>query len=71
MARTATYDPETQTFTLRGTGWHDTYPISDLPKWLAIYRKMDEDFPKSKGVYRNRPIATACLTLGRSAMGRA
>lgn len=51
MAKTATYDPETQTFTLRGTGWFDTYPIADLPKWLAFYRKMDEDFPKSKGVY--------------------
>lgn len=57
MTKTATYDSETQTFTLRGTGWHDTYPIGDLPKWLTFYRKMHEDFPKSGGVYLEWVVA--------------
>lgn len=66
MTKTATYDSGTQTFTLRGTGWHDTYPIADPPKWLAFYRKMHEDFPKSNGVYLEWVKALEGLTEERA-----
>ncbi|WP_283177880.1 hypothetical protein [Gemmobacter sp. 24YEA27] len=48
---TAIHDPDKQTFTLRVTGWFDTYPISDLPKWLTFYRRMREEHPKSGTSY--------------------
>ncbi len=48
---TATYNPESNTFTLKAQTWFDTYPISDLPKWLRFYRRMKSDFPKSGSNY--------------------
>lgn len=62
MSKTATHDPEAQTFTIRGSGWWDTYPIADLPKWLAFYRKMDADYPKAAGQYAGTVAALEALT---------
>lgn len=47
----AKHHPESNTFTLRATSWLDTYPVSDLPKWLRFYRRMKSDFPKSGSNY--------------------
>ena len=51
MRPTATYDSETQTFTLRVGLWWNAYPIDELPKWLEFYRGQRERFPKSVGTY--------------------
>lgn len=48
---TTSHQPESNTFTLKATSWHDTYPVSDLPKWLRIYRRMKSDFPKAGSNY--------------------
>lgn len=45
MQTKATIDSTGQTFTLRGGPWSSTYPIADLPKWLAFYRRQQELFP--------------------------
>ena len=39
------------TFTLQGKFWSGTYPLEDLPKWLAFYRRMRDTHPKAKGAY--------------------
>ena len=35
------------TFTLTRGAWSNTYPLEDLQKWLAFYRRQKEHFPKS------------------------
>ena len=40
-----------KTFTIRGRDWFGTYPLDDLGKWLAFYRRLREDFPKAGTVY--------------------
>lgn len=44
-----THDDDT--FTISGKEWSGTYPLSDLGKWLAFYRRQREDFPKANGAY--------------------
>jgi len=39
------------TFTLTGRIWSATYPLEDLPKWLAFYRSRKARFPKAAGSY--------------------
>ncbi|MFB9222085.1 hypothetical protein [Paracoccus cavernae] len=39
------------TFTLAGKAWSGTYPLHELPKWLAFYRHQKERFPKSGSAY--------------------
>lgn len=39
------------TFTLTGKHWSGTYPLDDLPKWLAFYRRLRENHPKSGTSY--------------------
>ncbi|GHC16285.1 MULTISPECIES: hypothetical protein [Gemmobacter] len=40
-----------QSFTLTRGAWSNSYPLADLPKWLAFYRKQPLDFPKSGDSY--------------------
>jgi hypothetical protein len=39
MQTAATYDSEAGTFTLTKGTWSGTFPIDDLPKCLAFYRR--------------------------------
>lgn len=39
------------TFTITGRHWAGTYPLDQLPKWLAFYRRQREDFPKAGTAY--------------------
>lgn len=39
------------TFTMTSKHWSGTYPLDELPKWLAFYRRQRADFPKSGRVY--------------------
>ncbi len=48
-----TYDSTAGTFTMAKSGWTNTYPISDLPKWLAFYRKQQELFPRYASFYQD------------------
>jgi len=48
-AMKATHDETT--FTLTGTYWSATYPLEELPKWLAFYRRQKERFPKAGNSY--------------------
>lgn len=36
----ATLNDDAQTFTLTRDDWWNTYPVEDLPAWLAFYRRM-------------------------------
>ncbi|MFC3169250.1 hypothetical protein [Paracoccus fontiphilus] len=40
-----------KTFTITGQQWAGTYPLDDLGKWLAFYRRQRADFPKAGAVY--------------------
>lgn len=48
-----TYDSAAGTFTMAKGGWTNTYPISDLPKWLAFYRKQQDLFPRYASFYQD------------------
>ncbi|KGJ11598.1 hypothetical protein EQ718_02365 [Paracoccus versutus] len=39
------------TFTLTGKIWSATYPLEELPKWLAFYRGRKARFPKAGNSY--------------------
>lgn len=51
MKMTATYNADTKTFTMAAGGWTNTYPISELPKWLEFYRTQRELFPRHASYY--------------------
>lgn len=36
----ATLSGDARTFTLTRDDWWNTYPVEDLPAWLAFYRRM-------------------------------
>ena len=40
-----------QTFTLSGVQWSGTYPLEELPKWLAFYRRMRDAHPNGAPYY--------------------
>jgi hypothetical protein len=40
-----------KTFTITGQQWSGTYPLQDLSKWLAFYRRQRADFPKAGPSY--------------------
>jgi hypothetical protein len=44
MRTTATYDSAAGTFTLVRDKWQGTFPIGDLPKWLAFIGNSGGDF---------------------------
>lgn len=39
------------TFTMSCSHWSGTYPLAELPRQLAFYRRMRADFPKSGTAY--------------------
>jgi len=39
------------TFTLSRGSWSNTYPLEDVGKWLALYRRQKDRFPKSGHSY--------------------
>lgn len=39
------------TFSMSCSHWSGTYPVEELPRQLAFYRKMRADFPKSGTAY--------------------
>jgi len=45
MQATATIDSTGKNFTMAKGSWSATFPLSDLPKWLAFYRRQQELFP--------------------------
>ena len=51
MKTTVTIDSTGGTFTMTKGSWSGTFPISDLPKWLAFYRRQRELFPAHAAVY--------------------
>ena len=40
-----------QTFTLAGVQWSGTYPLDELPRWLAFYRRMRNVHPSGAPYY--------------------
>ncbi|WP_280821499.1 hypothetical protein [Pseudaminobacter soli (ex Li et al. 2025)] len=40
-----THDSAAETFTMTKGAWTNTYPISDLSKWINFYRLQRERFP--------------------------
>lgn len=48
MNTTAILDPEGTTFTVARGAWTNTYPLADLPKWIAFYRRQAELVPDQK-----------------------
>lgn len=45
------YHPESRTFTMSKGSWSNTYPISQLQKWLDFYREQQVRFPKYATFY--------------------
>lgn len=44
----ATLAPEAGTFSLHAGSWSGTYPLAELQKWLAFYRRMrDRKCPRT------------------------
>lgn len=64
----AFHDPQARTFTMKGRAWFNTYPITDLPKWLTFYRRMQAEHPKAKDSYDADVAALEALAqqLGQS-----
>ena len=42
---TATLDPDGTTFTMARGAWANSYPLTDLPKWIAFYRRQAKLHP--------------------------
>ncbi|MCV2448443.1 hypothetical protein [Paracoccus sp. DMF] len=55
----ATHDEAT--FTLTGNMWSATYPLDELPKWLAFYRRQKARFPKAGDSYDGTIAALEAL----------
>lgn len=51
MKDTVTIDSTAGTFTHQKAAWSGTFPLSDLPKWLAFYRQMQERYPVHARTY--------------------
>lgn len=55
------------TFTVTGRYWSGTYPIEELPRWLAFYRRQREQHPKAGNTYDATIAALEALAGGRRA----
>ncbi|MCW5706915.1 hypothetical protein [Shinella sp.] len=44
-------DADGRSFKMTRGAWSSDYPLSDLPKWLAFYRRQQELFPAHAGQY--------------------
>jgi len=51
MEPTATVDSTSGTFTLTKGVWTGSFPVADLPKWLAFYRRQRDLFPTHASSY--------------------
>ena len=63
------YDPIAGTFTMSKGSWKNTYPISDLPKWLDFYRTQQVMFPRYASHYQDSVDALEKLTADLQANG--
>lgn len=61
----ATLSDDRKSFTLQRGAWSNTYPVEDLPKWLAFYREQPRLFPKAGETYA--ASITAIEALAREA----
>lgn len=50
-AMIATVSEDGQSFTLTRESWSNTYPMAELPKWLAFYQDQKALFPKAADSY--------------------
>ncbi|WP_017999952.1 hypothetical protein [Paracoccus sp. N5] len=62
----ATHDDST--FTLTGKVWSATYPLEELPRWLAFYRSRRTRCPRAGDSYE--ATITALEALERDLAGR-
>lgn len=57
----ATLSEDGQSFTLTRGAWSNTYPIAELPKWLAFYQEQQALFPKAGDSYQASIAAMQAL----------
>lgn len=67
MKATITIDSDAGTFTMTKGVWSGTFPVSDIPKWLAFYRRQQERFPAYAAVYASdvRVLASLAARVSR------
>ncbi len=63
MQAKATYDSAAGTFTIAKDKWQGTFPIADLPKWLAFYQQQQERYPTHAESYASDLKALEALTV--------
>jgi hypothetical protein len=51
MTTEVTYDSTAGTFTMTKGSWTNTYPVSDVQKWIDFYRRQQERFPAYAAIY--------------------
>lgn len=51
MTTTVILDPDRTSFTMKRGVWSSSYPVSDLPKWTAFYRRQQELYPAHADQY--------------------
>ncbi|MBN9035441.1 MAG: hypothetical protein J0H53_05180 [Rhizobiales bacterium] len=51
MQTTATIDSTTDMITMVKGTWSQSFPASDLPRWLAFFRQQQERFPVHAASY--------------------
>ncbi|WP_454589190.1 hypothetical protein [Mesorhizobium sp. ArgA1] len=61
MKTTATYDSAAGTFTLVKDQWRGTFPIADLPGWIAFYRQQQHKYPDHAASYASDVEALEAL----------
>ena len=61
MTTTAILDPDRKSFTMTRGVWSSSYPISDLLKWTAFYRRQQELYPEHADQYAESFNALAKL----------
>lgn len=65
MQTTVTIDSTSQTFTHARGAWTGTFPISEIPTWLAFYLAQQERYPAHAATYEAdvQQLSAALLTL--------
>ena len=48
-----------QSFTLTRGAWSNSYPLADLPKWLAFYRDGNPAARRIRGTHPDAPEASS------------
>jgi hypothetical protein len=57
----ATIDSEKGTITLTKGVWSGSFPIADIPHWLAFYRRQQQLFPSHASSYGHEVKALEAL----------